>query len=369
MTLVRGASWAARTVGITGALLLAASAATAAPKESLRLNLGLGAVHDDNFLEYSDGQIADFETGARPDRFSIESVDDVGFEPTAGLTYGKERRRGAGRTLRLRWTGSFQGRNHTADHGSGSLLWQEAFGRERSLTLNVYRLPNYYVRQLFDEDIPSGTAVTRYRRASFALTLASIAWKQRVAPRTLLSVAYRYERRNYNDDFRERDSDTHEPGVGLDWSQRGGGLGFGATAAYRSSGARAEDGDDTAGTTPDDPDVSYHGVVLGAEGRIQLARGRSGRLSAEAAYELRTRDYTSDRPADGSHYGRQDQLHDVTVGLRWNPPGPFSVRTYYQRENNQASFGALNPPATDPASYSENRIGASVTYGTTLWKR
>lgn len=369
MPLVRRAWLAARVAGIAGALLLVASAATAASKESLRLNLGLGAVLDDNFLEYSDGQVADFKAGVNPDRYSIESVDDVTIEPTASLTYERERRRGAGRTLRMRWTGSFQGKNGTADHGSGSLLWEEAFGKGRSLTLSVYELPNYYVRQLFDEDLPSGTGATRYRRASFALTLASIAWKQRVAPRTLVSVAYQYERRNYNDDFLERDSDTHEPGAGLDWTQRGGRLGFGTNIAYRASSARAEDGNDPAGITPDDPDVSYHGVVLGAEGRVQLARGRSGRLVAEAAYELRTRDYTSDRVADRSHFDRQDQLNDLTLGLRWNPPGPFSLRTFYQHENNHASFGALNPPTTDPASYSENRIGASLTYGTTLWKR
>ncbi len=356
-------------VGVAGSLLLPASGVTAAPMESIRLSLGVGAILDDNLLELSDGQIVAFEAGANPDRYSIESVDDLEFEPTAALTYESERGRGAGRTLRLRWTGSFHGRNETVDRGAGSVLWQEAFGKGRSLTLNVYRLPNFYVRQLFDEDIPSGTGATRYRRASFGLTLASIAWKQRVSPRTIVSVAYQLEHRAYNDGFLERDSDTHEPGAGLDWTQRGGRLGFGASFAYRSSGARAEDGDDLATATPDDPDVGYRGVVLGAEGRVQLAQGRSGKLSADVAYEFRTRGYTSDRPADRSHYDRQDRLHDATMGVRWNPRGPFSLRAFYQHENNRASFGAPNPPATDPASYSENRIGAAITYGTTLWKR
>lgn len=369
MRRVRSRGSVAQTAGWAAALLLLSVSAHAAPSQSLRLNLGLGANWDDNFLEYSDGQISDFDSGAHPDRFSVESVDDVVLEPTVGLTYEKERDRGAGRTIRLRWAGSFQSKNATSDHLSGSFSWQEAFGKDRSLTLNGYLLPNFYLRQLFDEDLPSGTGASRYRRAEFALKLASLAYRQRVLPRTLLSVSYQYERRDYNNDFLERDSDTHETGAGLDWTQRGGRLGFGANGGYRSSNARAADGDDPGGVTPDDADVSYNGVVLGGDGHVDLARGRSGRLSAEAAYELRTRDYLSDRPADRSHFGRKDRLHDLTLGLRWNPPGPFSLRTYYQHENNHASFEALNPPATDPASYSENRIGASVTYGTTLWKR
>lgn len=358
--------------GLAATLLLAVPAARTAaqegPAQRLRLGLGLETIYHDNLLEYSDGQMATFEAGTRPDRYSIESVDDVVVEPTVSLTYEQERRRGAGRTIRLRWSGAFHGKNATADRNAAGVLWREEFGRGRALTASAYRLPRYYLRQLLDEDVPLA-APTRYRRASFGLTIVTLGWRQRIARRTTGSVGYRYERRGYNDDFRERDSNTHEAGVGVAWTAREGKFELGGASAYRASDARAEDGDDPAGAVPDDPDVSYHGLVLGVDARIELARGRSGRLAADAAYEYRSRDYTSERVADASHFGREDRTHVVTAGLRWNPRGPFALRAYYQRENNHASFASPNPPATDPASYGANRVAASIDWGATLWKR
>ncbi|HSQ59960.1 MAG TPA: hypothetical protein VLT84_05965 [Acidobacteriota bacterium] len=363
---------AAGSAGLAAALLLATPAARAAaqegPAQRLRLGLGLETIYHDNLLEYSDGQLATFEAGTSPDRYSIESEDDVVLEPAVSLTYERDRGRGVGRTIRLRWSGAFHGSNATADRNAAGVLWREEFGRGRALTASAYRLPHYYLRQLLDEDVPLAEP-NRYRRASFGLTIATLGWRQRIARRTTGSVGYRYERRDYNDDFRERDSNTHEAGVGVAWAARGGKFELGGEGAYRASDAKAEDGDDPAGAVPDDPDVSYHGLVLGAEARIELARGGSGRLAADAAYEYRSRDYTSERLADASHFGREDRTHLVTAGIRWNPRGPFALKAYYQRENNHASFASPNPPATDPASYGANRFGASIEWGTTLWKQ
>lgn len=371
MTAARSFRFAAAAMGLAATLLLGSPAARGAapegPAQRLRLGLGLETVYHDNLLEYSDGQVATFESGTRPERYSIESVDDVVLEPAVSLTYEQERGRGAGRTIRLRWSGAFHGTNATADRNAAGVLWREEFGRGRALTASAYRLPRYYLRQLFDEDAPLA-APTRYRRASFGLTILTLGWRQRIARRTTGSVGYRYERRGYGDDFRERDSNTHEADVGVTWAARGGKIELGGSGGYRASDARAEDGDDPAGAVPDDPDVSYHGMVLEAEARIELARGRSGRLAADASYEYRSRDYTSERLADASHFGREDRAHVVTAGVRWNPRGPFALRAYFQRENNHASFASPNPPATDPASYGANRIGASIEWGTTLWK-
>ena len=337
--------------------------------ERIRLGAGVGVMHDDNILQYSDGQIRTFEAGTHPDRYSIESIGDVVWEPSVSLAYFKDRGTRRGRMVRLRWSGSFHATNATADYGAGSLTWRESFSKGRAITFGVYELPNYYLRQLRDEDIPLVTGVSRYRRASFDLTIGSVEWRQRVAPRTTLSLDYQYERRAYNDDFKERDSDTHVVGLGGDWSPKAKPFSLAGSAAYRTSRAAGEDGDEVPGAQPDDADISYNGMVFSAGTRVDLAHGSSGRLEGEIGSGVSTRNYTTDRVNDTSHYQRDDLIFNMTIGLRWNPRGPFSVRGFYEHENDKTSFSSPAPPTSDPSSYSANLVGLSVDWGQSLWRR
>lgn len=346
-----------------------ASAAQRVWRERIMLSVALRASHDDNFLQYSDGQIATFDAGTNPDRYSVTSIDDALFEPSVSLRYDLDRGRRGGRTIRLRWSGDFHGTNATADDGAGSIFWREEFARGRSVSVGAYRLPNYYLRQLFDEDIASGLGVSRYRRASFALTIGRLEYRQRLASRTIGFLHYRFEHRGYDAYFRERTSDTHEVRVGSGWNSRGRRFDLRGTAGYRTSAAEAKDGDEVPGSPADDADVSYHGPVAGARTRIRLSGSKAGRLVGEIGAEYQRREYTSDRVSDTAHHGRVDRIADLTVGLRWNPRGPFSVRGFFRHENDRATFSSANLPSTDPASYVANQVGASVEWGTTLWRR
>lgn len=367
MTRMRPRTATAAVATVAAALALAIPATGLAAGSRVVLGLGLESAYDDNLLQYSDDQIRLFESGTRPERFSIETTDDGEFRPNVSLAFESERAHHRSTTVRLRVSGSFHVKNETTDNRAASLAWREEFGSRRSLTLSGYRLPRFYLRQLFDEDttVPY-PGLSRYRRAEFGLTTASAAWRERLARRTRLVVNYTFERRAYDDAFRERDSNTHEGGLGFEWSAPKARGGFELSAAYRNSAARAEDADGTAGN---DPDVSYRGAVLGAGGRLSLARGRAGRLSADLRYEYRSRDYTSDRPADASHFGRSDRLHDVEIGLRFAPRARVSLRGFYQFEDNRASFASATPPGTDPASYTQNRVGLDIDCGAVLWSR
>ncbi|MGE5176338.1 MAG: hypothetical protein ACM3JJ_08155 [Hyphomicrobiales bacterium] len=365
-----------RSAALAALLLLAAAGAAPGAsatetgwRERIRLSVALRASHDDNFLQYSDGQIATFDAGTNPDRYSVTSIDDALFEPSVSLRYELDRGRRGGRTIRLRWSGDFHGTNATADDGAGSVSWREEFAHGRSVAVGAYRLPNYYLRQLFDEDVPSGLGVSRYRRASFALTIGSVEYRQRLATRTNGFLHYRYERRTYDQYFRERTSDTHEVRIGSGWNSRGRRWDLDGTAGYRTSAADARDGDEATGSPADDPDVSYHGPVASARTRIRLSGTGAGRLAGEIGAEYERREYTSDRVSDTSHHGRIDRIADVTIGLRWNPPGPFSFRGFFRHGNDRATFASANRPSTDPASYVANQIGASVEWGATLWRR
>ena len=356
-----------RTWSISWIIILTLASPAYAEKNRILLGIGLESAYDDNILQYSNDQIALFESGTRPTRFSIESTDDAVFQPNVSLAYENDRGRRGGRTIRARVTGTFHSRNGTADNRAMSLSWREEFGRNHALTLSAYRLPRFYLRQLFDEDaIVPYPGLSKYRRAEFGLTIASAAWRERLTRQSRLNFTYSFERRDYNADFSERTSDTHEGGLGFDWNNRKSGAGFGLSGGYRSSNAKADDGD---GVPLDDPDVSYKGVVLGAGGKVELAHGRVGRLTGETDYEYRTRDYASNRPSDTSHYQRNDHLHDADVALRLALPGRWSVRAFYRYEANRASFASAAGPASDPASYTQNQVGVDVDWSAILWSR
>src|SRR5882672_3020020 len=94
-----------RNAGLVMAALCAAAPALAAQGQSLELAAGVSTVYDNNLLQYSDHQIAQFESGLFPNRFSIRSRDDVTFNPSLALTWDLDQGGGRRHSLRLRGEG------------------------------------------------------------------------------------------------------------------------------------------------------------------------------------------------------------------------------------------------------------------------
>lgn len=361
---------AVATLGACLALASAGVPARAAPAHSVSLSAGLSSFYDDNILQYSSAQIADFESGAHPDRFSIESRDDLVLAPYVALAWRLDQGRGRRHVLRLKSEGSFHDKNGTADSHSFSVGWREGFRGGHQLALGYYTLPHYYLRQLLDEDaVIAFPGLSRYRRAALGLRIGSAAWTQRLGRRNHLLLGYQYEQRSYNADFRERDSGLHQ-GVlelGRDRMPRHGGVD--AHGGYQVSHARASDSDEVAGTTPDDADLSYHGILAGAGGRMDFVRGRRARLGGDLAYEFETRRYESDRPADKYHFGRHDARHTVELGLRAVLRSHWALRGFYHIEDNAATLGSSAPIVSDAGSYRQNQVGLAFEWTGLVWRK
>lgn len=333
------------------------------------LAAGLAAHYDGDILQYSDNQIADFETGLHPYRFDLDSPDDLVYSPTLALRWDRDAGAGRRRTLRLKAARELHARNGAANFSSGSLSWRERFRGDRRLGFGYYALPDYYLRQLYDEDLTGLPATERYVRAAFDLQIGSIEWRQPLARDTRLAVGYQYEVRRYVPNFRERDSGTHQGEVGFrrDGLPRRGAIEF--VAAYRLSRARAEDGDDPPGVTPDDADVSYHGFGAIVGGRMELTRGSAWQLGADVSYALSTRAYDSDRTFDVYHYRRSDVLHAVELGTTVQLPRRCSARIFYKVESNHADLGTAATPTSDSGSYHQDRFGVSFDWSYLLWRQ
>lgn len=367
----RGAlRWAvaiALAAGMTGGFRI--GRAQAAQGKSFSIGLGVASYYDDNILQYSNDQLALFQSGTKPERFSIKTSDDIIWRPSVS-TY-LENKMGDGRSwaLSLKGGGEIHDKNRTADFHSLSAGWRQAFSRRSALSLTAYYLPHYYLRQLFDEDVPSIPGLNQYHRAEFGLTIASLAWRQRVGKKTQTGLSYQYEHRGYNGDFRERTSNAHQAILDYVWRRlaRRGSVGF--HGGYRLSDAKGSDGDEVPGAPPDDPDISYHGWLAGVDARMDLARRAGWGLSSSLGYELGTRDYTSNVITDKYHFGRNDISHSVDLSVRWSARSRWAARGFYRFERYIANLGVAAPATTDVGTYSENQVGLALDWSATLWRR
>ena len=347
-------------------LTLIPAQARAAHGQSLNLSAGLGASYDDNFLELSDNQLSDFSSGLHPRRYSVRSTDDVLYAPDLALTWQFDERHGRRHALRARYDGNFHSRNGTADCDAAGLRWTESFPRDRRLSAGWYRLNNFYLRQLRDEDLPAPLGEFRYQRAQFDLDIWSANWRQRLGRSVHAEVAYQFERRAYLPAFRERDSGTHQAELHADWSRLSRSPVLDVHLGYLRSDAKAADGDE-AGGVADDDDVSYHGFEGGVGAHTEFRRSGSWRLGGDLAWETEHRAYDSNRLTDRYHYGRHDTMNAVEAGLRLGYRPHWGLRAYYRLQDNAATLGASAPPSSDSGTYRENRFGLQLDWTGRVW--
>ncbi len=336
-----------------------------ASAQNLSLALGVGSVYNDNFLEYSDNQLQTFKDGTHPLRFAVQSTDDGIFSPGVSLTWELDQGGGRRHALRAHGDGDFHAHNPGADRRAWSGRWTESFAGGRRLALGYGRLDHYYVRQLRDEDLAAGLGDARWQRAEFDQDAWTGSWHQPVG-KANLGLAYRYETRAYLPAFRERTSTANQGEMTLAWSElpRRGEVEL--SGGYRQLVADATDGDAIAG---DDDDVSYHGILAGVTGRMELSRKGSLRWGADVGVNLATRAYDSDRPpaVDPFHAGRNDVLAGLEAGLRagW---GRWDARAWFRIENNSADLGTGASPTSDSGSYHENQFGLDLSWSGAIWK-
>ena len=358
-----------RTAATAVLAALTLGTADAGAAQRVNLTLGLGAIYDTNLLKYSADQRTLFESGTRPDRFSIHSLDDLTWNPFVALAWDADAGRGRHHILRLKSEGEFHDRNPTADFHSISAGWRETWRGGRRFSVGYYGLPHYYLRQLVDEDyVTPFPGLALHRRAQFDLQIASTSWGQRIARNTDTELAYQFENRRYVPDFRERDSKTHQGELTFGFTGLPDRGSIDVSGGWRVSNAKGVDGDEVAGAPPDDQDLTYHGPIASVRGRAELGRTARWRVIGDAGYQFGSRTYDSKVPADRFHFGRRDALNAVELGLRAQFRPHLSARGFFRHESNNAHHGANVASTTDLGSYSQNQVGLVVDWSGAIWR-
>lgn len=343
-------------------LACGAAGAGAARGQSLNLSAGISTWYDSNVLQYSDAQLAQFESGRFASRFSIDAKDDVTLNPSLALTWGLDQGKGRRHSLRLKADGDFHDKNSTADFHAASLTWRETFTGDRRFMLRGYYLPDYYLRQL--KDVESGL----YERAQFSLAIGEVALSQVLKPGTRLGLNYQVERRVYTPSFPERTSDAYQGELSLEFDRlpNHGALEF--VGAFRKSLADGRDYPSSVALPY--PDVSYTGWWAGFSGRTELSRAKATRIGGDLSYTFERREYDSERGAlDRSHAGRSDSNHVFEAGLRAQFRPHWTVRGFDHYDTNHASYGQGVVLSSDPGSYSQNQVGLEISWSGDLWTR
>ncbi len=346
---------------------LGAATLAHASEQSLNLSLSLSSVYNDNFLEYSDNQLADFKAGTHLQRFAVTSTDDGIFGPGASLTWELDQSQGRRHALRAHWDGDFHSTNPLADRNSVNLRWTESFAGSRRFAVGYGRMSHYYVRQLRDEDLTAslGNVDARWQRAEFDQDAISGSWRQDLGQKANIDLSYRYEKRDYVPAFKERSSKANQGEVSVQWDKLPNRAQVQVSAGYRASVADATDGDATPG---DDDDVSYKGFLGGLGGRMEFSHKGRWHFGGDLGVDFSTRAYDSKLGAlDPFHAGRNDRLTGIEAGLRAEYRR-WDARAFYRMENNTADLGTNASPTSDSGSYKVNQVGLALSWATDVWK-
>jgi len=359
------AAWSGAAGATTAEETPAAAAPTATPW-TFRLRAEGELRHDDNVLSLSDREIDRFENDpayAQSDRFKIESVDDFIFAPDLGFTFNRSPRQGRetsfGAALR-----AYEYFNDSVKSYQSYGVWlRQELNRSRAhgtvLSAGFDRTPSYYLRELIDDDESVAAGTTIRNSLDYDLNQGYLELAQEIAPRTFdATLRYVLERRNYNDHFNERDSNSTIWAVHFDIFPMQHNL-F-RVRPYYASEKRTSAGDIPSSPVIDD-DVAFEGTLYGLELRWLWGPDSDHRRTITIWYENETRDFTTGTVTDVGHYGREDDITQYWAGYEQELGREWLLRFAYRHRNNDSS--TPDPlGGTTTTAFTKNVVYASLVY-------
>ena len=269
----------------------------------------LGTTYDTNVYRYSDEDRDDFLDGARPDRYPMETLDDLRLEPEASFEFIREEP--GERSTSLRFAGRLRLYTVNGDKSFSKLSARLLENRPGVAYLRAEYsvIPSYRIRPIWDEDTGEYRGCD-YRKHGFSLELGS----DRSLP-VDVRASWDYDVYRYDPDFVEYDSEAGTYGVRFVLRPRSGvrvDLGY----ELRMSRARGSDEPGETRATSDDSDTTYDQDAWEARLRWRAAGWEQGPLIVTGRVRHARRYFlTSKEPEDDPyHRGREDRFWTVTLG-------------------------------------------------------
>ncbi|MFQ5718774.1 MAG: hypothetical protein ACE5IK_04415 [Acidobacteriota bacterium] len=331
----------------------------------LRLAASASSRYDDNILSLSDRDQARLKDPVlrNSDRFRIESEDDVILIPRATLRLERSPRRGRETAFSVSARAFDYQRNSVKDFQEYVFTFRQELNVSRrhlsTVSAGFSHIPRFYLRQLVDDDASLAAGMTVRNSADYARNRAFFRYSQEILNRTL-SVAgtYARERRNYNDNFNERDANSDVSGVRFTYFPlHRNRLRIRPYYEHERRGSRG----DLGSTAVVDDDVAFSSDLFGVDVRWLWGHDAHHRRSVTLWFNNEDRDFGTSNVMDTGHFGRSDDIDQIgaTYGFELGPV--WKVDLGYRYRNNDLSLpGALG--GTTITSFSKNVFTATLRY-------
>lgn len=334
------ASWAA-----FGLIALGLVASVDAKPLDVTATLGVTARYDDNVYQYSDRNLAAFNSSAAK-FLGLDSTDDVILTPSldvrAVFSGPRPTRFFAGVDLYT------YAQNTEKSYQAYVLGITQRLARKTDLTLRYRLIPSFLVGRLADPPNPPVLATATYADAEFALNAWRLALDADVLPELNVELFGLLEDKDYNTAFDERDTTV-----------KGGGVA--ATARVHPQarvklGVASEVGDasgqEDASTNSD---TSYREQSVTLKPTFSPARGWDVSLLYDHAWKR----YTSDLPLDRNHFGRKDQTQTLGLDAKVALTRAMDLKGEFDHINRTSNRSGAD---LEFADYTEQRVTVGATY-------
>lgn len=341
-------------------------AATKTPAVRLSGSLDMQVIYDDNILRANEGTLLEFRQNASPQKFKVETYDDMILSPKLNVAFARKMLAGREASLRLSFTRWQYARNPIKNNDAWSVrLRQQTFARDFVEASYTYA-PSAYIRQLSDRPPYTPRTVPiawiPFKSARNAFTLG---YSHRFTPKLNARLDVGRTIRYYNRPFIENDN-WEWNGVGVATYSVLPFLRLNGRYAYSNVKARAHDSTTETDEISDDGDPSYERDLYELEVDL-LPKGRLWKVTTVAVSgQYQGYYFTADRVPweDGLHVGRKDTVKVIELGADTSPLfGPVGLSFGYRYTQRRSSLPAdVGADAADEKDYNNNRVWIGASY-------
>ncbi len=349
--------------GVKPAVAAPAKKKSSRSRYSFHQKVGLDFIYDTNFLGNSDDYLADWHAGIDPEKFIMNTEDDLVLAPSIDLEVRRQFFACGQTRLRAKIKHWEYLSNPIKNNMEFNYYLRQYVGKGRSLEFSYFYSPEQYIRQLGDREPytpaedPSKVLQFRFTKNVLALTYRH-KFNKKLSGTLILESNLRY----YNQPFIENDVNCKEVRSVLYWSfhKR---WRLQADYCYEFAAARARDTVEETIPTSDDSDGTYHRDLyrLGFRWKPPFLKKIVSQIDLSGLLMLYY--YPTDKSLfeDPFHAGRFDKVYKVTFEVRRKLSKDLSAKLgtrYTERTVDSPWPGDI----TLDKDYTKHRVWVSFTY-------
>lgn len=334
-------------------------------KVKWELKVSSAPTYDNNILSYSDKYKDRFENNIEPERFHINTFDDLFFDNKINAScafplYGKYKTEVAAYFSYKKYL-----KNNIKDWLYANISVEQPLSKRVRIKAGYNLIPNFYVRHYKDNDYVKSSDDDEYKPFEFAKDEFFIRCDYLIFKKTEIRVSYSYMRYFYNEYFTEYDSKDHEIGfrISRELHKK---LKLRFAYNYRTSGAKGYDEFFESATNSDDADASFEGETFSLSGSWTLPKifGKTNKLKFELGYNHDYFRSESTPDYDPLHSGRRDYKAAFSLEYNINLRKNFSIGAIYKlRYRDTGSGSPVNEEyLSDEKDFLQHRAGIELSY-------